>query len=301
MSDRLQELAVFVRVGESSSISRAAHDMNLSQPSVSRIVGDLEARLGVKLLLRTTRRLTLTAAGVEFLERAREVLAEIENAEDAARGMDSLRGTLRLALPVVFGTRQVIPRLPEFLSRHPLLRVELRVSDAHQDLVAEGVDVAIRMGKLLDSPFGARRLVTLQRLVVAAPSYLEAHGTPKTPADLAGHDCIFGPRGFGRDSWTFKRGNTMISMDVTGRIHTDSGPGMFASLMAGLGIAIASTAMCDAEIRAGALVPLLTSYALEPIDVHAVFPGGPRPSAKVRAFADYLADALGAAPPLGKP
>ncbi len=292
MSDRWQELAVFVRVAESGSFSRAGRDMGLSQPSVSRILGVLEARLGVRLLLRTTRRLTLTAAGARLLERAREILAEIENAEDEARGVDSLHGTIRLALPVVYGTREVIPRLKPFLERHPRLGMELRVSDAHQDLIAEGVDVAIRMGRLRDSPFGARRLATLERLVVAAPSYLAARGTPRSPAELARHECIFGPGGFGRESWVFRRRNTVISVDVGGRIRTDSGPGLYASVMAGLGIAIASRVMCGAELSSGALVPLLAEYALAPAEVHAVFPGGPHPSAKVRALADYLAGAL---------
>lgn len=283
-----------MRVGESGSFTRAARDMNLSQPSVSRIIGELEARLGVKLLLRTTRRLTLTAAGVTFLEKAREVLAHLDEAEDAARGIDSLHGVIRVALPVVFGVREVIPHLPGFLARYPLLRIELRVSDAYQDLVAEGVDVAIRFGKLVDSTFGARKLVTLQRFVVAAPAYLEARGIPKIPADLANHDCIFGPNGFGRESWIFKRRNTVISVDVTGRIYIDSGPGLNASAVAGLGIAQASSAMCGAELRSGALVALLTDYALEPVDVHAVLPGGPRCSTKVQAFIDYLTTVLNA-------
>jgi DNA-binding transcriptional LysR family regulator len=296
MNDRLQELAVFVRAGESGSFTRAARDMNLSQPSVSRIIGELEARLGVKLLFRTTRQLTLTAAGEKFLPRARDILAELDNAEDAVRGVDSLRGTIRVALPVLFGTREVIPRLPEFLERHPLLGIELRVSDAYQDLVAEGVDVAIRLGKLSDSTFGTRRLATLPRFLVAAPAYLKARGTPRIPADLAHHDCIFGPNSFGRESWTFKRRNTVISVEVTGRIHTDSGPGLYASAIAGLGIAQASAAMCGAELRSGTLVGLLADYALEPVDVHAVFPGGPRTSTKVRMFADFLAVTLSTAP-----
>jgi DNA-binding transcriptional LysR family regulator len=124
MSDRLQELAVFVRVAESGSFSQTARELGLSQPSVSRVIGELEARLGVKLLLRTTRRITVTDAGALFLDRVREILAEIEDAEDAARGVDSLRGTIRLAMPIVYGARQIIPRLPKFLSLHPLLRVE---------------------------------------------------------------------------------------------------------------------------------------------------------------------------------
>jgi DNA-binding transcriptional LysR family regulator len=146
MGDRLQELAVFVRAAEGGSFSRAARELNLSQPSVSRIVGELEARLGVKLFLRTTRRITVTDAGAVFLDRAREILAGMEDAEDAARGVDSLRGLIRLAVPVLFGTREIIPRLATFMAKHPMLRVELTVSDERQDLIAEGADVAIRLG-----------------------------------------------------------------------------------------------------------------------------------------------------------
>jgi DNA-binding transcriptional LysR family regulator len=292
MSDRLQELSVFTRIAESGSFSRAGLELGLSQPSVSRIVGELEARLGVTLLLRTTRRITVTDAGALFLDRAREILSQIEDAEDAARGLDSLRGIIRLAIPVVYGTREIIPRLPKFLEMHPLLRVEMSVVDARQDLVAEGADVAIRLGELDDSAFGARKLVTLQRMLVASPAYLRARGTPKTPADLASHDCIFGPGNFGRETWSFNRDGTEVSVAVRGRIHTDSGPGAFASVMAGLGIAMVSTVMAGAEVKAGALAPLLRGYKLSPVDVHAVFPGGPRPLAKVRALVDYLAEEL---------
>jgi DNA-binding transcriptional LysR family regulator len=292
MSDRLQELQVFVRAAESGSFSRAARELSLSQPSVSRIIGELEARLGVKLLLRTTRRITVTDAGALFLDRAREILAEIEDAEDAARGLDSLRGTIRMAIPIVYGTREIIPLLPKFLKMHPLLRVEMSVVDARQDLVAESADLAIRLGELGDSAFGARRLATLPTMLVASPAYLRARGTPRTPGDLASHDCIFGPGNFGRDSWSFNRNGTEISVDVRGRISTNSGPGMLASVLAGLGIAQASTVMAGAEIKAGALVPLLRGYKLASVDVHAVFPGGPRPSTKVRALVDYLAAEL---------
>src|ERR1700752_3346901 len=140
MSDRLQELTVFIRAAESGSFSRAARELGLSQPSVSRIISELEARLGVTLLLRTTRRITVTDPGGLFLERAREILSQVEDAEDAARGLDSLRGTIRIALPIVYGTREIIPRLPKFLQTHPLLRVEMQVADIRQDLVAGGAD-----------------------------------------------------------------------------------------------------------------------------------------------------------------
>jgi DNA-binding transcriptional LysR family regulator len=292
MSDRWQELRIFVRAAESGSFSRAARELQLSQPSVSRVIGELEARLGVKLLLRTTRRIAVTDAGALFLDRAREILADMEDAEDAARGLDSLRGLIRLALPVVYGTREIIPLLPKFLALHPELKVEMAVSDARQDLVAEGADVAIRLGELDDSVFGARKLETLERMLVASPGYLRVRGTPKRPADLAAHDCIFGPGNFGRDSWSFSRDGAEISVDVRGRIHTNSGPGAFASVMAGLGIAMVSTVMAGPEIKQGLLVPLLRGYRLSPVEVHAVFPGGPRPSTKVRALVDFLVEEL---------
>lgn len=292
MSDRLQELAVFVRAAESGSFSKAARELGLSQPSVSRIIGDLETRLGVKLLLRTTRSIAVTDAGALFLTRAREVLADIEDAEDAARGVDSLRGTLRITMPIVYGTRNIIPRLPKFLKAHPFLRVELSVADERQNLVVEGTDVAIRLGPLDDSGFGARKLATVSRFLVAAPSYLAERGTPKTPADLAAHDCIFGPGLFGRTTWSFTRNGAETSVDVRGRITTDSGPGVFASVLAGLGIAMTSPVMAGPEIEAGALVPVLKSYKLAPVDVYAVFPAGPRPSTKVRTLVDFLAEEL---------
>jgi DNA-binding transcriptional LysR family regulator len=292
MTDRLQELAVFIRAAESGSFSQAGRDLALSQPSVSRIINALEARLGTALMLRSTRRITLTDAGALFLERARDVLADLEDAEDAARGVDSLRGTIRLAIPVVYGTRVIIPWLSEFLRLHPLLKVEMTVSDARQDLVAEGADVAIRLGELEDSAYGARKLAILERTLVAAPDYLKARGVPKSPADLKHHDCIFGPGGFGRTRWVFRQGQRKVEVEVQGRIHTDSGPGVFASALAGLGIAMASTVMFGAEIAEGKLVTLLPEYSLEPVPVHAVFPAGQRPSMKVRALVDYLSSTI---------
>lgn len=297
MNGRLQELTVFVRTAESGSFSQAARELRLSQASVSRMVSELERRLDVKLLLRTTRRVTLTDAGAVFLERARRVIAELEEAEDAVRGIDSLRGTIRVAIPVLYGVRVVIPLMAEFLSLHPLLRVEMTVSDERHDLVAEGVDVAIRLGPLSDSTFGARKLATLDRYIVAAPAYLEARGTPSTPADLAHHDCIFGPGVTGRESWRFHKGGNVVSVDVQGRVHTNSASGALAGLVAGLGVAMASSAMCGVELKSGALVRLLRSYTLDPVDVHAVFPAGPRPSNKVRAFVNFLANALRARSP----
>jgi DNA-binding transcriptional LysR family regulator len=292
MNDRLQQLAVFIRAAESGSFTRAARELRLSQPSVSRIVSELEARLGVTLLLRTTRRIALTDAGALFLERSREIVAGLEDAEDAARGVDSLRGLIRVAMPVLFGTRLVIPHVATFLLKHPELRVEMAIADERHDLVAEGADVAIRLGALDDSAFGARKLATLDVNLVAAPGYLRRRGTPKTPADLTSHDCIFGPGGFGRATWGFRKGDSVITVDVAGRVHTDSGPGVLTSAVAGMGLAIISTVATGPDVKAKRLVRLLPHYALDPVEVHAVFPGGPRPSAKVRAFVDFLAEEL---------
>jgi DNA-binding transcriptional LysR family regulator len=292
MTDRLQELTVFVRAAESGNFSRAARELGLSQPSVSRIVSDLETRLGARLLLRTTRRVVPTDAGTVFLGRARQVLKDLEEAEDAARGVDSLSGTIRLALSVTFGTREVVPVLPRFLAAHPRLKVEMMMSESRQDLILDGVDMAIRLGRLSDSGFGARRLASAPRLVVASPAYLQERGTPRTLADLSAHDCVFGPGGASRQGWAFRRGGEFVPVDVDGRVRVESGEGVIACVKAGLGIAVASAWMCRAELQAGHVVRVLEHEALEPTEVHAVFPGGPRPSAKVRALTEHLASVL---------
>jgi DNA-binding transcriptional LysR family regulator len=294
MSDRWQEMTVFVRVAESGSLSRAARELKLSQPSVSRVVGALEARLGTTLLLRTTRSISLTDAGSLYLERARFLLAEMEEAEQATRGMDSLHGVIRLAMPVLYGTRAVIPALAPFLARHPDLRVEMIMSDARQNLITDGVDVAVRLGvgPLEDSTFGARRLGVVERLVVAAPAYLSSHGTPANPAELAPHDCIVQHGLFGRESWRFTHNQTVTSVNVHAKLWINSAPGVLAAAVAGLGIALATSVMAGEELCTGKLTQVLEPYRLDPAEVYAVFPAGPRPSAKVRAIADHLEASL---------
>jgi DNA-binding transcriptional LysR family regulator len=292
MSDRLRELTAFVRAGETGSFSRVARELGVSQPSVSRMVASLEARLGVKLLLRTTRRVTPTDAGRLFLERARQILGDLDDAESAARGADSLRGTLRVALSGAFGIREVIPRLPNFEEWHPNLRIELLMSDLTQDLIAEGADMALRLGPLADSGFGTRLLGKAPRLAVASPAYLARRGTPQTPADLAEHDCILGPGLSGRRGWSFTHSGRATSVTVDGPVKVASADGVVACAKAGLGIALASRWMCRAELDAGELVAILSSYQLDWVELHAVYPGGRRPSLKVRTFSDYLAAQL---------
>ncbi|MHC2020285.1 LysR family transcriptional regulator [Methylobacterium sp. CM6247] len=294
MSDRWQEMAVFVRVAETGSLSRAARELTLSQPSVSRIMGALEARLGTKLLLRTTRSISLTEAGNLYLERARSLLAEVDEAEQAARGVDSLQGVIRLAIPVLYGSRAVVPALSTFLARHPDLRIEMTMSDARQNLVMDGVDVAIRLGvgPLEDSTFGARKLAVVERLVVAAPAYLSTHGTPANPTELVRHDCIVQHGLFGRESWRFTHDQTVSSVDVPAKLWINSASGILAAAVAGMGIALATRVMAGDELRTGQLTQVLEPYRLDPAQVHAIFPAGPRPSAKVRAIVDHLEASL---------
>jgi len=294
MSDRWQEMTVFVRVAESGSLSRAARELTLSQPSVSRIVGGLERRLGTTLLLRTTRSISLTDAGALYLERARYLLAEIEEAEQATRGVDSLHGVIRLAMPVLYGARAIVPALAPFLARHPDLKVEIIMSDARQNLIVDGVDVAIRLGvgRLEDSSFGARRLALIERLVIAAPAYLLTSGVPANPTELSNHACIVQHGLFGRESWRFTHNQTVTSVDVTARLWINSASGVLAAAIAGLGVALATRVMAGEELRTRQLVQLLESYRLDPAEVYAIFPAGPRPSAKVRAIVDHLAASL---------
>jgi DNA-binding transcriptional LysR family regulator len=294
MTDRWLEIEVFTRVAESGSFSRAAQALGLSQPSTSRIVTGLENRLGVKLLLRTTRHVALTEAGAAFLERARQAAADLEDAEDAARGIDSLRGTLRLAVPIAYGTRAIIPLLPGFLERYPELRVEITMRDERQNLVAAGVDVAIRMGTLEDSTFGARQIASVPRVLVASPAYLARRGVPKTAEDLAFHEALLHEQSFPEQSTLrlFKAGMERV-VTLQGRVKIDAAPGILAAAVAGLGIANVTTVMSAQERHDGSLVQLLPDYALEPLKAFAVFPSGPRPSAKVRALVTHLIAALG--------
>jgi DNA-binding transcriptional LysR family regulator len=292
MSDRLQELTAFVRAGQTGSFSRVARELGVSQPSISRMVASLEARLGVKLLLRTTRRVTPTEAGRTFLERARQILGQLDDAENAARGLDSLRGKLRVALSGAFGIREVIPRLPGFLAQHPKLSIDLLMSDRTEDLITEGADLALRLGPLASSGFGARLLGKAARFAVASPAYLARRGTPQTPADLAGHDCILGPGLSGRRGWSFMRSGRATPVTVEGPIKVTSADGVVACAKAGSGIALASRWMCRAELEAGELVAILSNYQLDGVELHAVYPGGRRPSLKVRVFSDYLAAEL---------
>jgi DNA-binding transcriptional LysR family regulator len=293
MNDRLQQLALFVRIVETGSFSRAAREFGLTQPSASRSIAALEKRLGVKLIARTTRQISATDAGQKLLERAREALAAIEDAENAARGADRLSGILRVALPTTYGARRIVPLLPAFLDRHPGLKMDLMMSDRYENLIADGAELAIRVGELPDSSFVARKLESTRRLFIAAPSYLARRGAPQSLGDLAGHDVIGGgPAALAERSWAARRkGRTEIAL-AEPRVHVRSAAGVAACAVAGLGIAVASIWMCAEELASGALTEVLKDYALDPMTAFVVFPAGRLPSQKARVFANYLEQAV---------
>ena len=288
MNDRFQELTVFVRAAETGSFSAAARSLGLSQPSVSRIVSDLEARLGTRLMLRTTRRIVPTEAGAVFLAKAKQALRALEDAEEIARATDSLSGVLRVALPGIVATRSVIPSLPGFLAAHPKLKIELLTADTMHDLVAESVDLAIRFGVLEDSGFGAKKIGVEPRMILASPAYLARQGTPATVEDLEFHQIVAGPGGSDKPFWTLAKGTEIFSIKVDPRVRVASAESLIGCATAGLGLTIGSTWAAGDAIRSGLLVPVMTDYQVASVDVHAVFPGGPEPSKKTRLFTEHL-------------
>jgi DNA-binding transcriptional LysR family regulator len=288
MNDRFFSLQLFVRVARVASFSIAGREMGISQPTASRIVAALERKVGASLLTRTTRGVTLTEAGTDYLLRAEEILAALDEADHAARGTGELRGLLRIALSTSFAVRTVIPRIHRFSDRHPELKVEFIMNDEKQDLVSEAVDVALRVGALSDTSAVARKIGTVQRVLSASPSYLARAGTPKIPADLSDHSIIVGPAGRGMEGWAFKKCGKTISIRVDGRFILNGAEGASAAATAGLGIVNSSLLSVLREIEAGDLVRVLPDWEMSPADVHAIVPAGRAAKPSARAFVDFI-------------
>ncbi|MFJ3486902.1 LysR substrate-binding domain-containing protein [Pseudomonas sp. NPDC090202] len=292
MNDRLFALRLFVRVAHAGSFSAAARELQLSQPSVSRIIASLEGEVGAALLTRTTRAVSLTEAGADYLVRVEQILAALEEADHAARGTGELRGVLRIGVAASFAVREVIPRLPPFMAQHPELRIELIMTDQRQNLVVDGVDVALRFGVLTDSTATVRKIGLSTRLLVASPGYLQQAGTPRTPADLAGHAIIVGPAAAGALGWTFQRDGQTTSVRVDGRLTVNVNEASTAAALEGLGIASTGTWGCRKELARGELVQVLPEWTLEPVEVNALFAAGRAAKPSARAFVHYLAECL---------
>lgn len=292
MNDRLTALRLFVRVARSGSFSAAARAENLSQPSVSRIIAGLERDIGAALLRRSTRSVSLTEAGADYLLRVERLLADLDAADQAARGDGVLRGMLHMALSTSFGVREVVPRLPAFLAEHPQLRIELAMTDRRQDLVGEGIDLALRLGDLADSSAIAVRLAESRRVIVAAPAYLAARGRPLIPADLARHDVIAGPGQPNAARWEFRKGSRGVTVRIEGRVVVAANEGATACAVAGLGIAAMSAWGCGQELADGRLETLLDDWPLPPVVLHALLPQARAASPAARAFIDWFRAAL---------
>jgi len=283
-------LRLFVRVARAGNFSRAAREFGLSQPSASRIVATLEGEIGASLFTRSTRALALTEAGAEYLARVEPVLAALDEADHAARGTGELRGVIRVAAASSFTVHAVIPRLPDFLKDHPRLRVELLMNDLRQALISEGVDVAFRFGPLDDSTATARRLGSIQRVLVASPAYLRRAGRPKVPADLNSHALLVGP--MAADRWTFEKNGREVSLRPEGRVVVSANEGAVAAAVAGLGIASTGIIAADKPLANRKLVRVLPDWETGSVEVHAVFPAGRATKAAARALADHMLGAF---------
>ncbi|MET1114556.1 MAG: LysR substrate-binding domain-containing protein [Comamonas sp.] len=304
MLDRVTGMRVFIEAAAHASLSAAGRILGMSPAMATKHVDALEVRLGVKLLHRTTRRLTLTDAGADYLAACRRILQELDEAESAlaARRTEAV-GRLRMNLPLSFGTRFIAPLLPEFSRRYPKVQVELGLSDAQQDLIQGGWDLAIRIGHLADSALKARRLGDCPMRVCAAPDYLARCGTPRRVSDLSGHNCLsytLSPMQ-ARGSWAFgARGE--IQVPVQGNLKANNGDALLAAALGGQGVIYQPDFIVANALTQGTLVALeLDQPVLDLGGLHVLFPPDRRPPAKVRAMIDYLIESLppaSAAPPM---
>ncbi|WOH84390.1 LysR family transcriptional regulator [Bradyrhizobium sp. BEA-2-5] len=285
--DRLAAMETFVRVVETGSFSGAARQLRVGQPAVSKSVAQLEEFLGVKLLTRSTHGLTPTEAGLGYLERARRALDEAAEAELAARGAGAgLKGRLRVCAAVTFARIHLIPMLPRFLAQHPELDLEVVLDDRQIDLVQEGIDVALRMGKMTDSTLTVRRIARCQRFVLGTPAYFDRAGTPSTPSELSRHQAVVYLRE--GSVWSFQRDSTELAVTVRSRLRVTAAEGVRAAVLADAGLTIASEWMFTPELKSGAVRAVLPEWNLPALDLWAVLPTGRAATAKARAFVSFF-------------
>lgn len=289
MNDRFTSMQLFVRVARTGSFSVAAREIGMTQPTASRIIVALEKQVGAALLTRSTRALILTEAGADYLARSELILAALDEADHAARGTGELRGTLRVATSPTFACRTIIPHLAGFADQHPKLRIEFTLDDARHDLIGESVDVAVRIGTLNDSTVLARKVGTVRRVLVAAPSYLAKAGIPATPSDLSEHALIVGPAGRNSEAWSFRKNGKSTSIRIQGRFIIDATEAATTAAVAGLGICSTGERSILSALQSGALVHVLPDWEIGSSDINVILPAGRVAKASARAFADFIA------------
>src|SRR5882672_11112869 len=281
-------LKLYTRVVRLGSFSAAARECGLSQSQASRIIANLETDLGARLLSRTTRAVVPTEAGAEFLARMEPILAALDEAEQSVREGGELRGSLRMSMPTSFGIRTVVPRLSAFAARHPNLHIQLLLEDRRQDLVRDAVDVAIRLGRLMDSTATTKLIATIPRVVVASPDYLQRHGVPAAPAELVQHRIVGGTAAAVPTAWMFERDGKEEVIPLEPHFATNENEGAIAAAVAGFGITSTSGWACRRELENGSLVRLFLDWNMVGIPVHAYFPMGRATRAAARAAVDHL-------------
>lgn len=292
---RLDALKIFARVAEQGSFTRAAESLGLPKATVSTAVRDLEAELGAQLLQRTTRRVGLTYDGQAFLDRTRDLLSDVDDLSgmfETAPG--DLTGRVRADMTVNMAAHVVIPRLPEFLTRHPQIEVELSSTDRFVDVVREGFDCVVRVGPLPDSGLVARRLGVLEMANVASPAYLAAHGTPQMLEDLRDHRIVhyslhLGAKPFG---FEYPKGDGWAEIPMAGALTVNNTQSYTAAVLAGLGIIQAPRLGVGPHLKSGALKEILTDFPAEPLPVAILYPQRRHLPRRVRAFIDWLAEIL---------
>ncbi|MBX9907202.1 MAG: LysR family transcriptional regulator [Beijerinckiaceae bacterium] len=292
--DRFGDLDVFAHVVTAKSMSAAGRQLKLSPAVISKRIRRLEERLGVRLLQRTTRQLSLTEAGQGFYERVVSILSSIEDAEAwVASGTGQARGTLRVSAPTSFGRMHIAPHLKPFLDANPLVGVDLILTDAFVDIIGEGFDLAVRIADLQDSSLVAKRLAPNHRVLCASPGYLAARGVPDSIEALARHTLI----AHNADQWRLDGPSGPVNVRVGGPLRTNSSEVVREALLAGVGIALRSTWDVGPELKSGALLRVLPEYSVgKRVAVHAVYPSRRHMEQKVRVFVDYLAELYGATP-----
>lgn len=298
MDNRAGEMQMLVEVADRGSFSAAGRALRLSPSAVSKMVARIETRLGVRLLLRSTRAVVLTAEGEAYVARARDILAEIDEIERqvGAGAVTAPRGRLRISSLVAFGELYLVSLIPEFLARYPLVQLDLSLTDSVIDLLGERTDLAIRTGPMRDSSLKARGILDSHRVIVASPDYLARHGVPRVPDDLDGHNCLLFNFRRTMDDWPFRDPATgaTFARTVRGNFEGNSGAVVKRLALAGLGLARIGLFHVQGDIEAGRLVPVLEDYNARDIEqVSAVYVGHAHLDARIRAFVDFLVERLG--------
>ncbi len=295
--DRLDGMRLFVRVAELGSFSAVAQEMNVARSVVTRQVAALEAHLGTKLIARSTRRLSLTSAGVSYLEKCREILNLVEAAEAGlTEDRQAPRGHIRITLPFSFGIHQMMPMFGDFMTANPEISIELEFGDRRANLIEGGFDLAIRIADRLDPGDVARKIGRSQGVIVAAPGYLQRHGRPTHPSELVKHEC-FGYLLAARSSWAFVIDGEIQWFSVTGRLEANSGDALLSAAIHGLGIANTPTFMAEQAVRERKLEILLPHFPAPELGIYAVFPGNRYMPHRIRALVEHLAQRIGPKPP----